>query len=63
MQSNFRETGDANRYRSGWILARVACQDVLHLHKPEPVRFYSKASHFVWNQMCGNKMPVVAVNT
>jgi hypothetical protein len=48
---------------SGWIVARVACQDVLHLHKPEPVGFYSKASNFVWNQICGNKMAVAVVNT
>ena len=35
------DTGDATTTGSGWILARVACQDVLHLHKPESVRFYS----------------------
>ena len=36
---------------------------MLHLHKPEPVRFYSKASNFVWNQMYGNNMLVAGVNT
>jgi len=40
------DTGDANRYRVKLDLGRAACQDVLHLHKPEPVGFYSRRAHF-----------------
>jgi len=48
---------------SGSVLARVACQDVLHLHKPAPVRFYSIGIAFAGNRGRGNKMPLAAVIT
>src|SRR5439155_17866369 len=46
---------------SGWILARVACQDVLHLHKPEPATFYSIGITFKCEQSRGNKIGIAAV--